>query len=103
MLKGKIVGVSSIVAVHGLNPAGSMTHGEATWTKDGKLWLKDFLPERLPNARVLLFGYNSKIAFDTTIAGVRQVASVLLNRLKNKRKVGQYFSGLMIITNFRSG
>lgn len=53
------------------------------------LWLKDpqLLPNALPNARVLLFGYNSKVAFDTTIAGVMDVARDLLNRLRSARKV----------------
>ena len=81
--------IVSIVAVHGLNPGWSEAHGESTWTKNGVLWLKDkeFLPKRFPSARVLLFGYNAKVAFDTTIAGVMDVALVLLNRLRSKRRV----------------
>jgi hypothetical protein len=51
-----------------------------------KLWLKDFLPSQLPNARVLLFGYNSNVAFETSIAGVREQAVNLLNRLASKRE-----------------
>jgi hypothetical protein len=82
--------IVSLVAVHGLNPGWSETHGEGTWTKNNVLWLQEFLPKRLPNARVLLFGYNSKVAFDTTIAGVMDVALVLLNRLRSKRKVRKF-------------
>lgn len=76
---------ASIVAVHGLNPLNTEFHAEHTWTADGKLWLRDFLPKDLPNARVLLFGYNSNVAFETSIAGVREQALNLLNRLKLKR------------------
>jgi hypothetical protein len=48
--------------------------------------LKDFLPSQLPNARILLFGYNSNVAFETSIAGVREQAMNLLNRLASKRE-----------------
>ncbi|KAH6671182.1 hypothetical protein B0J14DRAFT_595495 [Halenospora varia] len=74
-----------IVAVHGLNPTNTEFHAEATWTYGDKLWLKDFLPAQLPNARILLFGYNSNVAFETSISGVRENAVNLLNRLVNKR------------------
>lgn len=79
--------LASIVAVHGLNPTNIEFHAELTWTVEGKLWLRDFLPEQLPNARVLLFGYNSNVAFETSTAGVREQAENLLNRLKAKRRV----------------
>lgn len=79
--------LTSIVAVHGLNPTNTELHAELTWTAGGKLWLRDFLPEQLPNARVLLFGYNSNVAFGTSTAGVREQAENLLNRLKAKRRV----------------
>jgi triacylglycerol esterase/lipase EstA (alpha/beta hydrolase family) len=75
----------SIVAVHGLNPTNKQLHAEHTWTLGDKLWLRDFLPSKLPHARVLLFGYNSNIAFETSIAGVREQAANLLNRLSHKR------------------
>jgi hypothetical protein len=71
--------------VHGLNPTNTEFHAEATWTSAGKLWLKDFLPDHLPNARVLLFGYNSNVAFKTSNAGVREQADNLLNWLHLKR------------------
>ena len=78
----------SIVAIHGLNP-GKANHGERTWTKNGVLWLQDekFLPGRLPTARILLFGYNSRVAIGTSNAGVMDIAKALLNRLTIKRRV----------------
>ncbi|KAL9116819.1 MAG: hypothetical protein Q9187_006653 [Circinaria calcarea] len=76
-----------IVAIHGLNP-GKADHGERTWSKNGVLWLQDegFLPDRFPNARILLFGYNSRVATGTSNAGVMDIATVLLNRLRNTRR-----------------
>ncbi|KAI0846312.1 hypothetical protein F5Y00DRAFT_244189 [Daldinia vernicosa] len=74
-----------IVAVHGLNPLDKPSHAEATWTAGNKLWLRDFLPKRVPSARVLLFGYNSNVAFQTAAAGVREQAENLLNQLEAAR------------------
>ncbi|MCJ1312433.1 hypothetical protein MMC25_006107 [Agyrium rufum] len=81
-----------LVAVHGLNPLNTPRHGVKTWTagKKGqeKIWLMDeeFLPQRLPNVRVLLFGYDANVAFNTSKAGVTESAENLLGRLKAKRK-----------------
>ncbi|KAI1376310.1 hypothetical protein F4677DRAFT_445568 [Hypoxylon crocopeplum] len=74
-----------IVAVHGLNPLHEKLHAEATWTAGGKLWLKDFLPKRVPGARIMLFGYNSNVAFQTPSSGVREQAKNLLNLLEEAR------------------
>ena len=32
----------------------------ATWETDGKNWLKDFLPKKVPNARIYTFGYDAR-------------------------------------------
>jgi protein SERAC1 len=77
----------SIVAVHGLNPINKEYHAEQTWTAGDNLWLRDFLPKRAPTARVLLFGYNSNVAFETSTAGVLEQSESLLNQLKFKRAV----------------
>jgi triacylglycerol esterase/lipase EstA (alpha/beta hydrolase family) len=84
-VKADIVGIS-IVAVHGLNTTNTKNHAEAAWTAKDKLWLRDFLPTALPHARVLLFGYNANVAFETSIAGVREQATDLLNQLDGKRE-----------------
>lgn len=72
--------------MHGLNPANKESHAEETWTSGDKLWLKDFLPSRLPTARVMIFGYNSNVAFNTSIDGVREQAAILLERLELERE-----------------
>lgn len=49
----------SIVAVHGL-AGGSLS----TWRHDnGKTWLLEFLPQDLPNARIMTFGYSARDAY----------------------------------------
>ncbi|PYI10351.1 kinesin [Aspergillus sclerotiicarbonarius CBS 121057] len=75
-----------IVAVHGLNPKSKKNHAEKTWETNGKLWLRDFLPRQLPRARIFLFSYNSKVAIQSSAAGVREQAHVLLDRLRLERE-----------------
>lgn len=73
--------VTSIVIVHGLG-------GDAytTWTADNRImWPRDFIPQVIPTARVMTFGYNSKWAFSPSTADIKDFALDLLNRLRNKR------------------
>ncbi|KAF8495836.1 hypothetical protein BU17DRAFT_59476, partial [Hysterangium stoloniferum] len=46
-----------IVAIHGLDG-----HCEASWTAgNGSPWLCDFLPQGVPSARILMYGYDAYI------------------------------------------
>ncbi len=75
-----------IVFVHGLNPKGLETHARQTWTDDkGVFWPRDLLHQELPSARILLFSYNSSILTNASSAGVASHASMLCDRLKNRR------------------
>jgi len=72
-----------IVAIHGIT-------GDAheTWTHaNGKLWLRDFVPQNLPGARVFTFGYPADIfrSMDTG-GGLDSWARQLLEGLVNVRK-----------------
>ena len=70
-----------IVAIHGIN-------GDAfkTWTHpDGRLWLRDFLPDQLPGARIFSFGYPSEVAFTTAKGKLLDFARSLLEGLKSRR------------------
>ena len=73
--------MSSIVAVHGLGG-----HPYKTWTEGRRLWLRDFLPKAVPEARVFTFGYDSRIAFGGTASRIDEFASTLLERLLQKRR-----------------
>ncbi|XTI85857.1 hypothetical protein V2W45_1466673 [Cenococcum geophilum] len=47
--------IVDIIAVHGLNG-----HRDETWTAgNGVNWLRDLLPQDLPNARIMAWGYDA--------------------------------------------
>ena len=72
----------SIVAVHGLGG-----DWQSTWTdENGKLWLRDFLPSQLPNARIMSYGYNSETVFTQSVEDITDTAMILLERLTSKRQ-----------------
>jgi triacylglycerol esterase/lipase EstA (alpha/beta hydrolase family) len=61
--------MSSIVAVHGLNPRSKndRDHAWDTWRKPsgfrGRLWLRDDLPQHVPETRIFLYEYNSTAVY----------------------------------------
>lgn len=76
-----------IIAIHGL-----VGNSLETWThKDGTLWLRDTLPSKLPNVKILSYGYQHDI-FKESHNALVDVARNLLEQLKiartaqNKRK-----------------
>jgi hypothetical protein len=77
--------IVDIVAVHGLNG-----HFEKTWeakTLSGQKvnWVKDFLPQQMPYARIMSFGYNSTVLFSKTAADIGTYAEQLLEDLISYR------------------
>ena len=80
-----------IVAVHGL-----MGDPFRTWTAGGKLWLRDFLPEQLPSARIFSYGYDSRVALSQSISGVDEYARTLLDYLELAR-MGEMAMGRPIL------
>lgn len=77
---------ASIVAVHGLNPKNKADHAKETWTSGKILWLRDFLSPKRPDARILLFGYNSDVRSSNNTMHIDDHARNLLNQLERKRK-----------------
>jgi hypothetical protein len=70
-----------VVAVHGLQ-------GDAyeTWThENGTMWLENILPDKIPFARIMTFGYNSTVAFSSSAAKLEDKSVELINRLSMKR------------------
>ena len=61
--------ISSIIAVHGLNPRSKndRDHAWDTWRKpsgpQGRLWLRDDLPQHVPKTRIFLYEYNSTAVY----------------------------------------
>lgn len=54
----------SLVAVHGLDG-----HPERTWTaENGVSWLREYLPEVIPSARILAFGYDGRTHDSTPLS-----------------------------------
>ena len=73
-----------IVAVDGLGG-----DWRATWTgPHGALWLRDFLPAEIPNARMFAFGYDTSAGFGKGVTNIYCAASVLLNRLVGAELAG---------------
>ena len=63
------------------------------------MWLRDCLPEKLPNARVITYGYNANIIEDVSTGRIRTYAETFLENLLRKRKGNQVrtFNILLIL------
>lgn len=53
------------------------------------MWLRDFLPDQIPNARIMSYGYNSIVAFTKSVGDIDDFARDLLTRLSGKRQTVQ--------------
>jgi len=72
-------GVIDIIAIHGING-----HYAKTWTgvsTNGQQvnWLKDFLPNKIPPARIFSYGYNSAVQFSKSTGSIIDFADQLLD------------------------
>ncbi|MCJ1307661.1 hypothetical protein MMC25_001308 [Agyrium rufum] len=76
------------VAVHGLNFTGAADPGTSTWERDGKIWMRDFLPYALERScRVMIYEYNSSPAIGSSTIKLDDHAKKLLLLLSLKRKI----------------
>lgn len=76
----------SILALHGLNG-----HAYRSWEyrdRNGEsfMWLRDCLPERIPEARILTYGYNANVYSDVSTGRTRTFAETFLERLRYMRE-----------------
>ncbi|KAL6818967.1 hypothetical protein V8C40DRAFT_252159 [Trichoderma camerunense] len=70
-----------VVAIHGMT-GNALT----TWThSNGKLWLRDFLPEALPGIRVFTYGYPSTTIIAAGLDELSGAADELLHHLTLER------------------
>ena len=103
--------ISSIIAVHGLNPRSKndADHAWDTWRKpagpQGHLWLRNDLPQYVPESRIFLYEYNSTAVYGSDRSTFIDKASVFLEAIRVKRKnaderplllLGHSLGGLLI-------
>jgi len=58
------------------------------------MWLRDILPEQMPNARIMVYGYNSSLISDASISRVQEHARLFVQSLQDCRRrdrVRSYF------------
>lgn len=73
--------IPSVIAVHGLGPEYPQT-----WTEDGKMWLRDFLPYDLPLARILAFVYPPQAFNNPDLMDFKDLSGSLLRCIVNDRE-----------------
>lgn len=84
--------LTSIVAVHGINPSSKPDeqHAWDTWRKPagptGRLWLRDGLPKFAPRSRIFLYEYNSSLVYGGDKGRFIDKANDLLEALRADRK-----------------
>ncbi|KAJ7353680.1 hypothetical protein DFH08DRAFT_692107 [Mycena albidolilacea] len=96
----------SIVALHGLNG-----HAFRSWEyrnpsgKESFMWLRDYLPEQVPEARVMTYGYNANMYSDISTGRLRMFTKTFLQELRYMREsdpsrplilVGHSMGGLLV-------
>ncbi|KAH6960032.1 hypothetical protein BKA56DRAFT_701408 [Ilyonectria sp. MPI-CAGE-AT-0026] len=71
-----------------MNIFNNDNHADNTWTdkKSGTHWLRDLLPSRCPNARILTYQYNANVAFGASSAGIEEQAKNMLRCIWLERK-----------------
>jgi hypothetical protein len=77
--------VVDIVAIHGLNGHWEKTWQTTTRRGDQVVWLRDFLPQQIPHARIMSFGYDSVLQFSKSVAHIGTFAEQLLEDLVSRR------------------
>jgi hypothetical protein len=67
-----------VIAVHGLNG-----HGFKTFTHpNDRMWLRDFLPNDLPGARIYTYSYDSALFFSKNTETIRDYGRRLLENIR---------------------
>lgn len=49
------------------------------------MWLRDFLPEAIPTARIMTYGYDSKLLNNNSTASIREFSRNFLEALASAR------------------
>jgi hypothetical protein len=84
-----------IIAIHGLNGHYNKTWQSKTPFGDDVNWLRDFLPQQMPNARIMSYGYNSTVLFSKSVADIGTFAGQLLEDLRSHRRAQETTSPIL--------
>ncbi|KAF3073926.1 hypothetical protein CFAM422_003506 [Trichoderma lentiforme] len=89
-----------IIAVTGL--AG---HAFGSWKSKSKpdMWLRDFLPGSIPNARVLTYGYDTKLPGSRSKSSILELSRKLLESIKTTRDESTKHRPLILIGHSLGG
>ncbi|KKP02575.1 hypothetical protein THAR02_05307 [Trichoderma harzianum] len=89
-----------IIAVTGL--AG---HAFGSWKSKNKpdMWLRDFLPASIPSARVLTYGYNTKLPGSRSKSSILELSRKLLESIKTARDENTKHRPLILIGHSLGG
>ncbi|KAI5777283.1 hypothetical protein EDC01DRAFT_624203 [Geopyxis carbonaria] len=74
--------VADIIAIHGI---GGHAFGSWKSPKGSSMWLRDYLPNTIKNARILTYGYDTKLAGSYSTASFLDIARKLLEVVKMSR------------------
>ena len=95
--------ISSIIAIHGLNPRSKndADHAWDTWRKpagpQGHLWLRDDLPQCVPESRIFLYEYNSTAVYgkdrDTFVGKANELLEAIIIERRRRRVKADSVSG----------
>lgn len=97
--------MQSVVAVHGL---GANPNYAWTWRGEEKPdgapretanWLTEFLPEELPNARIMTYGYDSRWHRNAPVITMFDIANSFMKNLDDQRTVNRLLSLVYILLN----
>ena len=72
----------SLIAVTGLNG-----HPFASWKEKGGnfMWIRDGLPQALPNTRIMVYGYDSRLSGSASFASTSDYGKSLLANVVSAR------------------
>lgn len=87
------------MAVHGLEDDYMRSWTDISPTGAATMWLRDLLPQKLPNYHTMTFRYDATNVGNMSAHGVRENARKLIRLLRNKRgdNVGEHaYLGLQV-------
>jgi len=50
------------------------------------MWLRDLLPNQIPNARIMIYGYNSSLISDASISRIQEHARLFVQSLQDCKR-----------------